>query len=426
MSDLTAVNLFAGIEGFGLALHHAGIRTVAAVEIDPAARGVIADHFPETTLFNDVTEVDPDAIRATGFVSGRGVLTAGWPCQGLSVAGLRLGLGDARSGLFEHLVRLVAGLRPRWLLLENVPGLLSAVCPCPGGDARVCDGTCDGPHQFPGGACGPGHCMDIHGGAMGTVLGALAGLGYGLAYRVLDAQYFGVPQRRRRVVIVGCLGDWAAPAEVLLEPESGGGNPPTSRTAGPGSAASAGRRADGTRQVVSTLQSGGSGIRGYRIDAEAAADGQLVPVAAALTARYGKGADSSATATLIPAAAQRTTHALTSEGADASEDGTGRGTPLVPVAFQCHGSNVGEMGTLRSSSESASSGIPCIGAGQAVRRLTPVECERLQGFPSNWTVTSNGRPQADSARYRQLGNSIAVPVFEWVAKRLAEVDARLI
>jgi len=218
---LTAISLFAGVEGIGLAMSRAGIKVAAAVEIDNAARGVIADRCPETTLFTDVTKVTADELRATGFVPERGIIAAGWPCQGNSVAGGRGGMADPRSGLWRHVVRLLAELRPRWFLGENVPGLLS-----------VTDGE-----------------------DFGIVLGDLAELGMGFAYRVVDAQFFGVPQRRRRVFVVGCAGDDRRPVQVLLEPEGRGGHPPQGRQAGQGIAATltrgsagAGVSAPGRRQ----------------------------------------------------------------------------------------------------------------------------------------------------------------------------------
>ena len=488
---MTAVSLFDGIGGFPLALAAAGVRTVATVEIDPAAAGVAADHFSDAKQLTDVTEVTPDDLLAAGFVPRRGILTAGWPCQDLSLAGRRFGLGGARSGLFWEVVRLAGGLRPQWLVLENVPGLLSAVCSCPG--LGVCGGACSDPHPVRGGACGPGRCMELHGGAMGAVLGALGELGYGLAYRVLDARHFGVPQRRRRVVIVGHLGDRAAPAAVLLEPEGVRGDPAAGGAAGAGPAGGA---------AVGTLQGGGR--RGYRVDAESAAGGHLVPtpapghvnaltanmagggggaddntaqgghLVATLTRRHGKGPSSDLPDGHVvpvgfdlaqitsgenrnrpepgdpqppPAAAgaphvahtlradpggtgqahntDYVAHALAAEGSDASEDGTGRGTPLVPVAF-------GHTNGL--DPQASEENTPTLRAGHftgggsvmestAVRRLTPVECERLQGYPDGWTATSGGQPQSDSARYRQLGNSIAVPVFAWVAGRIVAYEA---
>lgn len=184
---LTVVSLFDGIGGFLLAFRRAGARLVASVEIDQAAAAVSKRHFPDVSQFDDVTKVSGDDLRSVGFVPERGVITAGWPCQDLSVAGRREGLAGARSGLWWEVVRLLDETHARWFVGENVPGLLSS------------NGGRD----------------------MGAVVGALGDLGYGVAYRVLDAQFFGVAQRRRRVFFVGHLGvPWSAPAEILFECES--------------------------------------------------------------------------------------------------------------------------------------------------------------------------------------------------------------
>jgi DNA (cytosine-5)-methyltransferase 1 len=320
MSELTAVSLFAGVEGIGLALHRAGVQVVAAVEKDDAARGVIADQFPDTHLFTDVTEVTADELRGAGFVPERGIITAGWPCQGNSVAGGRKGLSDPRSGLWRHVVRLLAELRPRWFLGENVPGLLS-----------VTDGE-----------------------DFGRVLQDVADLGYGFAYRVLDAQHFGVPQRRRRVFIVGCLGDPARPVQVLLEPEGSGRDSAPSEQAG--------------TRIAATLTAG--------------------------TSRPGISA---------PGRRQEDDH------------------NLVVSALTANG-----VGTCGADDNQGQAGHLIVGALQTettVRRLTPRECERLQGFPDDWTATSWGEPQADSPRYRQMGNAVAVPCVEWIARRIVQSEA---
>jgi DNA (cytosine-5)-methyltransferase 1 len=583
----TLVSLFDGIAGFPLAFSRTGVPTVVTVEIDKPAAGVAADHFPDAVAFADIREVTGADLLAAGFDPRTGRISAGFPCQDLSLAGRRMGLGGARSGLFFEIMRLVdeifqlTGVRCRWLVLENVPGLLSSVCPCPGGDA--CGTGCTDSHTVRGGACGPGRCVEIHGGAMGAVLGALAERGYGYAYRVLDAQHFGVPQRRRRVVIVANSRDWDAPAQVLLEPQGRNGDPAPGRAQAARTArVLAGSAAvGGVGRSAPTLQGGGR--RGYRVDAEMAAGGGLIPthevsgaltanmagagsgvdentaadghlvvnaltrngitgtddntaqgghlLATTLTARDGKGPDSDATSTLIPFDQAQTTsahnrsrpepgdpaptlasggrsavafqghggnvgpmgtlragegtvqsgvpftvlgevaHALTAAGADASEDGTGRGTPVIAFG---HTNGMDEQAsdhvtpTIRAGSGGGAvmqdgwqggsaqdqvvtpEGVsPTLAHSSnahgghhqpkvmiapdaytpadlvrltAVRRLTPVECERLQGYPDGWTATSNGRPQADSARYRQLGNSVAEPVFEWVALGINEYD----
>lgn len=124
--DWTMASLFAGIGGFELGLAQAGVRTVASVEIDDAARGVLKHRFPEATLFTDVQEVTAHDLLAAGFNPERGILTAGFPCQDVSLAGKRAGLAGARTGLFWEIIRIAQDLKPRWFLLENVPGLLNS------------------------------------------------------------------------------------------------------------------------------------------------------------------------------------------------------------------------------------------------------------------------------------------------------------
>lgn len=222
MTDLTLVELFAGIGGFSAGFERAGVKTVAAVEIDQAARRVFSRHFPEAAMFDDVTKVGGDDLRSVGFIPERGILTGGWPCQDISLAGQRSGLDGERSGLFSEVVRLLTELQPRWFVLENVPNLLS-----------------------------------INGGRdMGAVVGALAECGYGLSWRVCDASGFGVPQRRRRIFFVGHFGDGGGEcsAQVLFESEGVCGDIAAGREAGPESscevAGCAGTRCGGGRDVV--------------------------------------------------------------------------------------------------------------------------------------------------------------------------------
>lgn len=218
----TAISLFAGVGGFDLALERNGVKVVAAVEIDKHARAILAKQFPSTTLFNDVMEVTGHELIAAGFQPNGGIITGGFPCQDLSVAGKRAGLAGARSGLFWEICRIADETQAEWLVLENVPGLLNS------------NGGRD----------------------MGTVVGALVELGYSVAWRVLDAQHFGVPQRRRRVFIVGRrAGDPASPAQVLFERESVRGYPASSNPEGQEAARDAGAGVE----VASTLRSGGDG-----------------------------------------------------------------------------------------------------------------------------------------------------------------------
>jgi DNA (cytosine-5)-methyltransferase 1 len=178
----TAVSLFAGIGGFDLALERQGVKVVASVEIDKKAQDVLRKHFPHSTIFGDIQGVTGEQLIAAGFEPANGIITGGFPCQDLSVAGKRAGLEGKRSGLFWEICRILDETRTQTFILENVPGLLNS---------------------------GGGRDMAI-------VLEALVKLGYRVGWRVLDAQYFGVPQRRRRVFIVGCLGNTGpSPAEIL-------------------------------------------------------------------------------------------------------------------------------------------------------------------------------------------------------------------
>ena len=219
---ITAVSLFAGVGGFDLALERNGVKVVASVEIDKKASAVLAQHFPNSKLFGDITEVTGEQLIAAGFDPRNGIITGGFPCQDLSVAGKRAGLGGKRSGLFWEICRLLDETRAQNFILENVPGLLSS----------------------------------NQGRDMAAVVEALVERGYGIAWRVLDAQYFGVPQRRRRVFIVGCLGDsGATPAEILSLAEGRSGYLEASQSKRKDSAT---KVAEGSRirsgEIVGTLQ----------------------------------------------------------------------------------------------------------------------------------------------------------------------------
>jgi DNA (cytosine-5)-methyltransferase 1 len=186
----TAVSLFAGVGGFDLALERQGVKVVASVEIDKKAQDVLRRHFPDSTIFGDITGVTGEQLIAAGFEPNNGIITGGFPCQDLSIAGKRAGLAGKRSGLFWEICRLLDETRAQTFILENVPGLLNS------------NGGRD----------------------MAVVLEALVKRGYRVGWRLLDAQYFGVPQRRRRVFIVGCLGNSGpSPAEILSISESRAG-----------------------------------------------------------------------------------------------------------------------------------------------------------------------------------------------------------
>jgi DNA (cytosine-5)-methyltransferase 1 len=181
---LTGVSLFAGVGGFDLAMQRKGVKVVASVEIDSKCNEVLAKHFPEATQFTDVTTVKGEDLINAGFNPRTGIITGGFPCQDLSVAGKRAGLAGERSGLFWEIARLVEETQTEYFLIENVPGLLTS----------------------------------NKGRDFGVVVGTMADIGYSIGWRVLDAQHFGVPQRRRRVFIVGRrTTDGTSIAEVLFK-----------------------------------------------------------------------------------------------------------------------------------------------------------------------------------------------------------------
>jgi DNA (cytosine-5)-methyltransferase 1 len=184
MSNLTGVSLFAGIGGFDLAMERKGVKVVASVEIDKNCNKVLAKHFPSAKQFTDITEVKGSDLIGAGFEPSRGIITGGFPCQDVSVAGKRAGLAGNRSGLFWEAARIVEETQSEFVVIENVLGLLSS------NDGKD----------------------------FGVVIGTLADIGYSVGWRVIDSQYFGVPQRRRRVFIVGRRDrNSISPAEILFK-----------------------------------------------------------------------------------------------------------------------------------------------------------------------------------------------------------------
>ena len=281
-----------GIEAATQAWHGLGWEPAFFSDIEKFPVAVLQHHYPDVPVHGDFTTIKDDEYGAIDLLVG------GTPCQSLSVAGLRGGMDDDRGNLALEFLRLAQRKTPKWLVWENVPGVLSS----------------NGGRDF------------------GSFLGALAEIGYGFAYRVLDAQYFGVAQRRRRVFVVGYLGDWRRAAAVLFERESLLGNPAPSREEG--------------QKVAPAVTTGPPFSRtgNERVECEA-----IVPMQS-----------------------------------DAAE-------------------------------------------GLSVRRLTPTECERLQGFPDGFTqIPWRNKPSEncpDGPRYKALGNSMAVPVMSWIGERIQAVEA---
>lgn len=379
-------SLFAGVGGFDRGLERVGFEIAWQVERDPFCQRVLAARWPHVARGTDVREWTGDGSEPVDLLCG------GFPCQDLSVAGQRAGLAGARSGLFWQIVRFAKQAKPTWGLFENVPGLFSS-----------------------------------HGGRdLAAILEGLRQCWPVVGYRVLDSRYWGVAQRRRRVFLVGGPTE-AGVEQVLFEPESGGG----------GLAACAETRQD----IAASLRSRSS-KSGVNLPGRGGEDDMNLQIVQSLTNLGSGGPDDNEAQ-----AGHLVTHTLRADGYDASEDGTGRGTPIIPIA------EVGaktQMGGGRNGCGIGHEGDPMftLQAGKqhavGVRRITPTEAERLQGFPDLWTclcgasvgrdwslarlsdATINACTCPDSARYRALGNAVTVPVIEWIGQRLmaAMVTAR--
>jgi DNA (cytosine-5)-methyltransferase 1 len=489
------LSLFSGIEAATAAWAPLGWQCVGVAEIDPFPCAVLAHHYPDVPNLGSVTDITDDKIAALGPID---LVVGGSPCQDLSVAGKRAGLAGQRSGLFSEQMRIFHAARrlcgARWLLWENVPGAFSTNS---GRDFAVVVGDMAG--------CGFGVPRD---GWRNT--GVACGDNGLVEWSVLDAQWFGVPQRRRRVFALLDTGNWRSRPPILFERHSLQGHPPPSREAGEDPAARAAR----------------SFAVGVGADCY---NGDLTGDIAATLGTRGSSQNSTGPTVLTGVA-----HTLRGEGLDASEDGTGRGTPLVPIAFNWQNgggygdandglgisidhtppqsrsqvaaiafaqNQRGELRTEETVSALSSGGgkpgqgypavafkpshytrgkdgapstvIPPLTAdadkgdqdpvlhdGMAVRRLTPEECEALQGFSRGFTQipwknrfvcrdcgeqyrdkyatgtdtlcpaecplcgsenAEYGTP--DGPRYKALGNSMAVPVMQWIGERIQMVDA---
>ena len=423
------LSVCSGMEAASVAWHPLGWQPVGFSEIEPFPCAILKHRFPNIPNHGSLTEykqwpLEPGAID---------LLVGGTPCQSFSVAGLRKGLDDPRGNLALVFLGLADKLKPRWIVWENVPGVLSS------------NGGRD----------------------LGSFLGALVQLGYGFAYRVLDAQHFGVPQRRRRIILVACLGDWRAPAEVLLESDCVRRDPKKGRAKGQGVAAGSegGVDADGLQRTVGTLcadthpgaysgqdaytgrlipqavshweggdvhptlnqsakGSGGVGASNQELFSQGGAylvPGQAIPFRKSKRAcsttdnETWVEADASNTLNNFDLGDTRTTHAVVgavyeNHAQDSRVSGPLEVAPTVAAKFGTGGGNV-----------------PLVGA-MAVRRLTPNECYRLQGFPDNWgRIPWKGKPAEecpDGPQYKACGNSMAVPVMRWIGERIAAADSK--
>ena len=441
MPKIKYLSVCSGMEAATVAWHHMGWTPVGFSEIEPFPSQILKHHYPTIPNYGDLTKFKEWPIQR-GAID---LLVGGTPCQAFSVAGLRKGLDDPRGNLALTFLALADHLRPKYILWENVPGVLSS----------------SGGRDF------------------GSFLGALVELGYGFAYRVLDAQFVGgsraVPQRRRRVFVVACLGDWRASAEVLSLSEGVSGYLKTGNK----------KRKGTTSDAGASVETGSKGVAFRKSKRACSTTDNETWVQA----------DSSNTLNNFDLGDTRTTHAVVNpiaiqetiigrsensgpQGSGVTENGSmytltktdihgvlyenhpndSRVTgphdvaPTVVSRFGTGGGNVPfvnqepitfQPGNLRrdagadpstqaTTTLKATPGdqMPHIATSMAVRRLTPVECERLQGFPDNYSqIPWKGKPASecpDGPRYKACGNSMAVPVMRFIGERIQkQIDGTL-
>jgi len=405
------LSVCSGIEAATVAWHHMGWKPVGFSEIEKFPSQVLAHHYPQVTNFGDMTK-----YKEWKLDDSIGLLVGGTPCQSFSVAGLRKGLDDPRGNLALTYVGILDKFRPKWCIWENVPGVLSS----------------------------------NKGRDFGAFLGALAELGYGFAYRVLDAQNFGVAQRRRRVFVVGCLGGWESAAKVLFESESLSGDIKKGRSEGKDIAKciTTRLRNDNETETFLTTSAFWNGSQTAETLTRTSDDQRMpdknrfqaviqpIPIHDQATrftgSNNGKGNGLGIGKPGDPMNTLDTSsrHAVAYEnhGTDSrikeieisptvtARWGTGGNNLPLAMGFNVN-ARPDEMKFLEEQSNtlttSQNSGLI---QNMAVRRLTEVECERLQGFPDNYTNIRENCPSG--ARYKALGNSMAVPVMRWIGERI--------
>ena len=444
------LSVCSGIEAASCAWEHLNWNPVGFSEIEKFPARVLQHHYPNVTNFGDMTNYKEWKINGT-----IGLLVGGTPCQSFSVAGLREGLKDPRGNLMLTYVGILDHFRPKWFVWENVPGVLSS----------------------------------NEGRDFGSLLGAVADIGSGFAYRVLDAQYFGVAQRRRRVFVIGNLGDWRGPAKVLFESGCLSRDSPPSREkrkeitsrsgigveiTGPLAArrfAETDGLSENTAQMVVMPDTVGTldlECGGGRKTHQSVVSGHFIPtfwngkqVADTITctsddqrmpdknklqaviaiqdasgrdkAQNGKGWNEDVSYTLETRGLQGVAHAFNSNARPDEMNISRINQGLTcsqnaAVVQEVIGVDMYNLTTNQESTQTirGNGGIDQVGGvlqQMAVRRLTPVECERLQGFPDKYTdILPGGKPTPDGPRYKALGNSMAVPVMRWIGERIDAVE----
>lgn len=423
MEKLKYISLFSGIEAASVAWEPLGWEPIAFSEIEPYPCELLKQRFPDVPNLGDITKIDWSSYRGKA-----DIIVGGSPCQSFSIAGNREGL-KGESGLMFEYIRAIREVLPRYFVWENVLGALSSE----------------------GGA------------AFAQLLREMDVIGYGLAWRVLDAQFFGVAQRRRRVFLVGCLGNAGRAAQILFDGESMRWDRPSSRDKRKSLAANAKSRlgrcysrlvrcgcAEGKGDLAKddigrTDKNGpqGDGVNEdlsftlNTTDRYAVAYLPFNPTQVTSKQNGNNPQWDDPCHTL--SATDRPPHVICMADANAKaaidEDLCGTlhvgGDPSFVAVEASNGEDV--VGALCArdykgvGSQYVSEGKVIAQKDDAhyiVRKLMPIECERLQGFPDRWTdIEFKGKPASDAARYKALGNSMAVPVMHWIGKQIARFDA---
>jgi len=420
-------SLFAGIGGFDLGFERAGMKTIWQVENNKWCNQILSHHWPNAKRYEDVEEFGPNEAAEVDLICG------GFPCQDISVAGNREGLSGERSGLWWEFHRVLQEARPTWVVIENVPGLLSS------------NGGRD----------------------MGAVVGGLADIGYRWAYRVLDSQWFGVAQRRRRVFIVGHLGDGRA-ANVLFESASGSWDPPSRKETGEGVAdpltksfakhhGKSGGKDSLPRNHILAYQCQGTNVG--EMGTLPAGNGNLTGGVPFICFEPGNirrrcGAEPNSEICSTPGA-HKTGDTFPHIAMGVSENQRAE-CRLTPYSRQLTsgGGKPGQGYPAVLWLHSRRDGVRLqddVSQIVGVRRLTPLECEKLQGFPNMWTGVLEDHAKnldqdqiefwrfhyqqaydrdlsddeirmivSDTQRYKALGNAVTVNVAEWIGQRIVK------
>jgi DNA (cytosine-5)-methyltransferase 1 len=453
------LSVCSGVEAASVAWHPLGWKAVGYAEIEPFPSAVLNHHYPTVTNFGDMAKYKEWNIGTERL----DLLVGGTPCQAFSVAGLRQGLADPRGNLSLVYTGILDHYKPKWFVWENVPGVLSS----------------NGGRDF------------------GSFLGALAELGYGFAYRVLDAQYFrGTPQRRRRVFVVGHLGNWELAAKTLFEQDCLSRHLETSRGKRKGSSVTASGSVGshdqfgietfnrqshsqyGTDPLASTVKARDykqfTDLIVYETHPADSRVKEMGDVCQTVTSRWGTGggnvpiaiqdvsgrdkaqngrgwSDENVMYTLDAAATQGVAYGF-EPGITKREGNPSRfSEELCPTLRADMGDNqaavaysIREDAKANNFSATRLDVTPALQAlrpsvqshhaqtfianDMAVRRLTPIECERLQGFPDDYTnIPWRGKSESpDSLRYKAMGNSMAVPCMNWIGQRIQQVEDGLL